>query len=149
MAFHGLKMLSKGDVYPALKTTFMKCTCNIVEGKAFNWYLTKFKQSNGCDYNSDKNWYLFFDFSICIHFHSERPKICGNWVFPENFHTRKLGEITVFYAVLHIRLRFKYASSELFSSNTQCYPWPMFTSLSSTIVVHWESRVAPAVLSYS
>ena len=74
MAFHGLKMLSKGDVYPALKTTFMKCTCNIVQGKAFNWYLTKFKQSNGCDYNSDKNWYLFFDFSICIHFHSESPE---------------------------------------------------------------------------
>ena len=26
-------------------------------------------------------------------------KLCGNCVFPQNFHTRKLGEITVFYAV--------------------------------------------------
>ena len=26
-------------------------------------------------------------------------KLCGNCVFPQNFHTKKLGEITVFYAV--------------------------------------------------
>ena len=25
-----------------------------------------------------------------------RPKLCGNCVFPQNFHTRKLGKITVF-----------------------------------------------------
>ena len=24
-----------------------------------------------------------------------RPKLCGNCAFPQNFHTRKLGEITV------------------------------------------------------
>ena len=28
------------------------------------------------------------------------PKLCGNCVFPQNFHTRKSGEITAFYAVL-------------------------------------------------
>ena len=28
-----------------------------------------------------------------------RPKLCGNCAFPQNFHTRKLGEITVFIAV--------------------------------------------------
>ena len=28
------------------------------------------------------------------------PKLCGNCAFPQNFHTRKLGEITVFFAVL-------------------------------------------------
>ena len=28
-----------------------------------------------------------------------KPKLCGNYVFPENFHTKKLGELTVFYAV--------------------------------------------------
>ena len=28
-----------------------------------------------------------------------RPKLCGNCAFPQNFHTMKLGEITVFYAV--------------------------------------------------
>ena len=26
------------------------------------------------------------------------PKLCGNCAFPQNFHTRKLGEITVFFA---------------------------------------------------
>ena len=28
-----------------------------------------------------------------------RPKLCGNCAFPQNFYTRKLGEITVFFAV--------------------------------------------------
>ena len=28
-----------------------------------------------------------------------RPKLCGNCAFPKNFHTKKLGEITVFFAV--------------------------------------------------
>ena len=28
-----------------------------------------------------------------------RQKLCRNCAFPQNFHTRKLGEITVFYAV--------------------------------------------------
>ena len=26
-----------------------------------------------------------------------RPKLCGNSAFPQNFHTRKLGEMTIFY----------------------------------------------------
>ena len=29
-----------------------------------------------------------------------RPKLCGNCAFPQNFHTRKLGEIAVFFAVI-------------------------------------------------
>ena len=33
-----------------------------------------------------------------------RPKLCGNCVFPQNFRTRKLGEISVFYAVLIITI---------------------------------------------
>ena len=28
-----------------------------------------------------------------------RPKICGNCAFPQHFHTRKLGETMVFFAV--------------------------------------------------
>ena len=32
------------------------------------------------------------------HYH-HCPKLCGNCTFPQNFRTRKLGEITVFYAV--------------------------------------------------
>ena len=31
-------------------------------------------------------------FEIC-------PKLCGNSAFPQNFHTKKLGEIMVIYAV--------------------------------------------------
>ena len=27
------------------------------------------------------------------------PKLCGNFALPQNFHTRKLGEITVFYVI--------------------------------------------------
>ena len=34
-------------------------------------------------------------------FQAIRPKLCGNCPFPQNFHIRKLGEITVFYAVLN------------------------------------------------
>ena len=29
-----------------------------------------------------------------------RPKLYGNCAFPQNFHTMKLDEITVFYAVV-------------------------------------------------
>ena len=29
------------------------------------------------------------------------PKLCRNCVFPQNFHIRKLGEITVFYVVIY------------------------------------------------
>ena len=30
---------------------------------------------------------------------ANRPKLCANCAFPQNFHTRKLGELTAFYAV--------------------------------------------------
>ena len=30
------------------------------------------------------------------------PKLCGNYAFPQNFHTRKLGEILVFYTVTNV-----------------------------------------------
>ena len=33
------------------------------------------------------------------------PRLCGNCSFPQNFHTRKLGEITVFYAVWDLQNR--------------------------------------------
>ena len=29
-----------------------------------------------------------------------RPKLCGNCAFPQNFHTRKLGEITDFHKMV-------------------------------------------------
>ena len=38
--------------------------------------------------------------TVSTWFRAIHPKLCGNCTFPQNFHTRKLGEITVFYAVL-------------------------------------------------
>ena len=32
-------------------------------------------------------------------FRANRPKLCGNFVFLQNFHTGELGEISVFYTV--------------------------------------------------
>ena len=32
-------------------------------------------------------------------FRANRPKLCGNCVFLQNFHTGELGEISVFYIV--------------------------------------------------
>ena len=37
-----------------------------------------------------------------VHNLQNHPKLCGDCVFPENSHTRKLGEIMVFYAVISL-----------------------------------------------
>ena len=36
--------------------------------------------------------------TVSTEFRANRPKLCGNCTFPQNFHTRKLVEITVFFA---------------------------------------------------
>ena len=38
--------------------------------------------------------------TISAQFRVIRPKLCGNCAFPQNCHTRELGEITVFFAVI-------------------------------------------------
>ena len=38
--------------------------------------------------------------TVSAKFQANRPKLYGNCAFPQNSHTRKLGENTVFYAVL-------------------------------------------------
>ena len=43
---------------------------------------------------------IFRKGTVSAEFWANRPKLCGNCAFPKNFHTRKLGEITVFYAAL-------------------------------------------------
>ena len=40
--------------------------------------------------------------TVSVEFCRIRLKLCGNCAFPQNFNTRKLGEITVFYAVYRI-----------------------------------------------
>ena len=37
--------------------------------------------------------------AISVEFWAKRSKLWENCAFPQNFHTRKLGEITAFYAV--------------------------------------------------
>ena len=37
--------------------------------------------------------------TVSAYFRGIRTKLCGNCAFPRNFHTRKLGEITIFFAV--------------------------------------------------
>ena len=38
--------------------------------------------------------------TVSAEFRVIRLKLCGNCAFPQNFHISKLGEITVFFAVL-------------------------------------------------
>ena len=42
--------------------------------------------------------------TVSAKFRANHSKLCGNYVFPQNFHTRKLGEITVFFAVLYVKV---------------------------------------------
>ena len=39
--------------------------------------------------------------TVFIEFWVINPKFCGSCAFQYNFHTRKLGEITVFYMVMN------------------------------------------------
>ena len=38
--------------------------------------------------------------TVSAEFRAIRPKLCGNCAYPQNFHTKKLGEIAVFYALV-------------------------------------------------
>ena len=73
-----------------------------------------------------------------------RPKLCGNCSFPQNFHTRKFDEITVFFAV-EADLNFKRDSIFLrnaitignniiycFKSDRQMHYKPSYPSVTST-----------------
>ena len=44
----------------------------------------------------------FLVWKFCGKFPANHPKLCGNWAFLKSFHTRKLGEIAVFYAVKYL-----------------------------------------------
>ena len=58
------------------------------------WLLFSIDSKNGCSCCIEyRNFTQFPEFkAIC-------PKLWGNHAFPQNFHTRKLGEISVFYVV--------------------------------------------------
>ena len=42
---------------------------------------------------------IFKKGTISAEFWANRPKLCGKCAFPQKFHTRKFGEITIFLAV--------------------------------------------------
>ena len=53
----------------------------------------------------DRNFTLFsgveilWKSTVSLEFRANRPKLYGNCVFPQNVHTKKLDEVTVFYVV--------------------------------------------------
>ena len=49
----------------------------------------------------------FLMWRFCEKAQAIRPKLCGDCTFPQYFHTRKLGEITVFFAVSISEFPFK------------------------------------------
>ena len=61
-----------------------------------------------------------------MHEKCHRPKLCGNCAFPQNFHTRKLGEITVFYAVFITK------AAQLFDMTQILQSWKYITKLHGT-----------------
>ena len=42
---------------------------------------------------------VFRTVTVSAYFRANRLKLCGNCAFPQNFNTRKSGEITRFFAV--------------------------------------------------
>ena len=56
--------------------------------------------------------------TLCAYFRAKRLKLCGNCAFPQNFHTRKLGETSVCKNMSQVfKIRFKQIVSVLF----QCF----------------------------
>ena len=43
---------------------------------------------------------ILWNGTVSVEFRKNYTELWGYFDFPQNFHTRKLGEITVFYAVL-------------------------------------------------
>ena len=42
--------------------------------------------------------------TVSAYFRANHSKLCRNCAFPQNFHTRKLDEIAVFYEVIKVEL---------------------------------------------
>ena len=61
---------------------------------------------------------------VSVQFYLILPKLWGNCAFPQNFHTKKLGDITVFYQCLNIHLS---ALTHLSPSSTQLHLPPPST----------------------
>ena len=62
------------------------------------------------------------------------PKLCGNSAFPQDSHTRKLGQITVFYSVLYFRLMTDFVSQIVKSIHENRYKGQQFNFVKIQIV---------------
>lgn len=47
----------------------------------------------------------FWNHPVSVDCQANRSKLSGNYAFPQNFHTRKLGEISAFYILLLVVFR--------------------------------------------
>ena len=61
----------------------------------YNYYRTNFYTAKNTVISPN-----FLVWNFCGKARTNRPKLCGNCAFQQNFYTRKLDEITVFFAVL-------------------------------------------------
>ena len=61
----------------------------------YNYYLLHQHHHSLHIYNNSTNLLMSLNNSYRANF----PKLCGNCAIPQHFHTRKLGEITVFFPV--------------------------------------------------
>ena len=69
----------------------------------FENYIFHFPNNIILTYYTAKNTVISRDFlawNFCEKAQANRPKLSGNFAFPQNFHTRKSDEIMVFFAVL-------------------------------------------------
>ena len=71
--------------------------------------------------------------TVSAQFRANRSKLCGNCAFPQNFHTSKLGEITVFLAVHGNKST--YGSAE-HRQKSYCFENNSATS-NNTILIFW------------
>ena len=58
--------------------------------------------------------------TVCVK--ANRPKLCGNCAYPQNFHTRKLGEIAVFYPMHE-------SPAEAYSESSQSFKIELFVKI--------------------
>ena len=65
--------------------------------------------------------------TVSAKFRAIRSKLCGNCAFPQNFHTRKLGEIMVFYAV-YINITYALLSTEDLVWDVRLISWEYLNS---------------------
>ena len=74
-------------------------------------------------------------------FRANRLKLCGNCAFPKNFHTRKLGEITIFYAVWITSCVTKFPfCRDIGSSHWQHYHMLAKAAQAFCKILHWKPR---------